>query len=155
MEQATAQKMTLGARIRAQMEEERLHPLEAARKAAHRAPGDTGKKFDLVEAMFERAKASFEQDVSSGIFPKPVRLTSEEECALSTYGWHTRQDKRLQKHESAFQLQVAFDEWAKAEEIAWAFIQGHDGGGMKSWWDIKVLTPAQVEKLKENTKLKR
>lgn len=146
MNQATMQTPTLGARIRAILEEEQMHPLEAARKAAQRKGGDTIKHFEIIEALFDRIKAAIEADVTSGLFPRPVRLSREEESALGTCVWYNWPEKKLNKSHAAFQVQVAFEAWAKEQELNWVFVQGHDGGGRDSWWDFVVPRPAAAPK---------
>lgn len=132
-------KVTLGARILANFEEEVLNPVDAARKKA--AAAGSAQDFDTVEKLFERFKAHLLKSVESGAFPKPLRLTQPESSALNTLSWGTTSLGPAPRH-FAFALWQRLTIWADSEEILIAWKFGHDGGGRDSWWDLVVAKPS-------------
>lgn len=134
----TGKKITLGARILANFEDEVLHPIDAARKKA--AAAGKAQDFDTVEQLFERFKAHLTKSVENGGFPKPLRLTGPESSALNTYSWEPTSLGPAPRH-FAFALWQQLASWADSEEILIAWKFGHDGVGIDSWWDLVVAKP--------------
>jgi hypothetical protein len=131
-------KVTLGARILANLEEDAGHPVDLARKNAKKA----GKEvyFNTVENLFARFKLYVHESANAGDFPAPLRLTLKESDALNTYSWKPGCTGPTKNH-FCFALWEDFAHWATEEAlvIEWQF--GHDGVGMDSWWNLGIVLP--------------
>lgn len=133
----TGIKMTLGARILANLEDEKRDSVETARKRAHEA--GMLEAFQVGEAFFSRFTTHLENSASAGRFPAPVRMTPPELAAFRAYQWE-KGDTGPRKSDTCFALWEAFSSWATAEDIRLEWRYGHDGAGRDSWWNL-VPTP--------------
>jgi hypothetical protein len=130
--------MTLGARIRANLADEKAHPLDTARKRA--AEGNKLKEFEAIEKLYARFQKHVEDAVKVGNFPKPLRLTSEECGALGTYHWNNK-SPGPSALDFGYVLWSNFCLWAKQQELAVKWKHEHDGGGIESWYDLYIDRP--------------
>jgi hypothetical protein len=132
--------MTLGARIRENLAEEKAHPLDAARKKA--TEQGKQKEFETIERLYARFQKHIEDSVNAANFPKPLRLTQEECSALCTYQWDGN-SPGPSALSLGYVLWSNFCLWAKAQELPIKWKHGHDGGGIKSWYDLCVVLPTK------------
>jgi hypothetical protein len=126
---------TLGARIKAMLEDEKLHPLEAARQRAYRMGRMVD--FDRIVLMYNRFKLHAEQAVDSGVLPPPLRLERVEEQAI-----HFRTDPLEPARTCmSYFLWLELQKWATEQQVTVQWKKQHDGGGIDSWMELSLVVP--------------
>lgn len=127
--------MTLGARILANMERAKTHPIDMARERAARRGQE--EQFRIAEAFHDRVKKHVEDCVEDAEFPPPVRLTFQEERALEIRT-KSGQYGEVSKDGIAYLVWEALVAWGDEQDLLFTWYHQHDGGGQDSWWTLRV-----------------
>lgn len=131
----TEQNMTLGARILANQERAKTHPLDVARERAGRR--GQAEQFQVVEAFYDRFKKHVIDSVEEAEYPTPLRISHQEERALELRTT-TGMAGEILKSSIALPVWDALESWAEEQELHLNWKQQHDGGGEVSWWTLGV-----------------
>ncbi len=149
--------LNLGQRLADSTAAEKAGTLAAQRAAAARDSAERAEKFATVERFFEEARQRFVADIEAGLPMKDIGV----QCGRSHgYSRHTGSDhaevysilsgwdythelmKSLQPRGAYSSLWEKMVQWGvdNGLRVHWAY--EHDGGGMCSWWVLRVA-PAE------------
>lgn len=132
---------TLGERLRENIElAERLR-LDRE-EAASRALREKAERHRLaVSAAIQELQSRITRSISEGSVPKPLRLPT-------TLNDARRYDTAIShaNHSDHAQWCEEMVTWADAQGLSLTVFSEHDGGGMESWWSLKV-SPRMTDSL--------
>ncbi len=148
---------TLGQRLADSTAAEKAGTLAAQRAAASRESAARAEKFATVERFFEDARQRFVADIEAGLPMKDIgvqcgrshgysRNKGPDHAEVYTIlsGWDYTHDlmKSLQPRGAYSSLWDKMVQWGvdNGLRVYWAY--EHDGGGMCSWWVLRVA-PAE------------
>ncbi len=141
---------SLGQRLAQTQAEEKARTVASQRNAARHLSEDDLKRFNQVFSFFDDAKHFFEQAILDQTPTTQLRIqvgrTGPQGSAshMAVYqtlrGWdYDGNELRSLKGGGAFaSLWTDFQAWARSQGLVAQWQYAHDGGGMESWWYLRV-----------------
>ncbi len=144
---------TLGARLARTIVEEKASTVEAARRAAETQSAKDLAKFNEVQDFFACARQHFETCILQAIparrisvqvggpsRPEAPGLLQKRDIYSTLEGFRYSGDelRSLSKQGPYQALWLEFQAWAKSNDLIARFDYEHDGGGIESWWCLRV-----------------
>jgi hypothetical protein len=128
---------TLGERLREQEAERSKHGDAASRE--RRLVGEDRFKANEahLRAFYEKVKASLIHDIEANV---PIATIEMSDGQPFVFGIRGRTDERLpsDSRHPYHHVWAEFETWLKVNDLQVGIDYAHDGGGMRSWYNVKV-----------------
>lgn len=141
--------LSLGALLAQSKKEEAENTRAAAERKAMAESAEEIANFRLVEDFFEKAKTFFESGIRQQVPLKDLKIMVGQEykgssdnvklySVLRMYSVEGNQPRIVKPTEKYHSLWAAFQNWCARNELEAVWTYDYDGGGMSSWFYLRV-----------------